>query len=165
MSTLRVEAAGPKHLRLAGIPPAVADSLQQLATILAQRDTPAARRRLHPPPTADAPANAEWDSLITPDLRHLFVSAGETVTRDLTGLEPDPAMRAALRVTFPAEHLAAWMSALNQARLILGERHQVRAADMDRTDLDPRAARDLALRQIHLLGYVLEMLVGHAAQP
>lgn len=165
MNPLRVEKVGPKHLRLAGINPAVGECLQHLGEILAQRDLPAAHRRLHPPPTADAQANAEWDGLMTPDLRHLFVTAGETVTRDLAGMEQDPAAQHTMRVTFSTEHLAAWMSALNQARLILGECYRVREADMDRTDLDPREPRDLALLRIHLLGYVLHLFVEYAAQP
>ena len=37
---------------------------------------------------------------------------------------------------FAAEHLNAWMSALNEARLILGEIFRITDADMETTDFD-----------------------------
>ena len=154
MIHLRVQLHNEKHIRISGIAPALLDSLQALPEILEQRDTPAARQRLLPDPTAgDANANAEWQRLIAPELRHLFVSAGETVLRDLTGITP------AGEVTFAAEHLNAWMSALNQARLILGELHGITEADMEQADFDLSTAKGLAVFRIHVLGYLLHLLV------
>lgn len=161
MSRLRIESVDGKHLRVNGIDPLLADCLQRLGEILPGRDTPAAHRRLFPVPSADRNLNAEWEKFVTPDLRHLFVSAGETVLRDLTALEPDPQHKRQFRVTFPAAHLDAWMSALNQARLILGEQSQVTEPDMERRDLDPRQAQDLGLIRIHVFGWLLQLLVEH----
>jgi len=53
----------------------------------------------------------------------------------------------------------AWMSALNQTRLILGEIHKIDEAEMNRTDFDPQSARHLAALRIHLLGYPLHRFV------
>ena len=84
-------------------------------------------------------------------------AAGETFRRDLTLLEP-----AAGAIVFPAEHLKAWLSAINQARLVLSETHQLDARDMAREELDPSTERDAAVLQVQILGYVLQTLVERA---
>jgi hypothetical protein len=52
------------------------------------------------------------------------------------------------------------MSAVNQARLILGELHHVTEDDMDSADLDLRRPKDHALFQIHILGFLLQQLIA-----
>ena len=74
-------------------------------------------------------------------------------------MEVEPRRPNHLRVAFPIAHLDAWLSALNQARLILGEQFRVTDAMMERRDLDPQSELDLAILRIHLLGWVLELLV------
>jgi len=144
-----------KHLRIDGISPLLAMCLQELPAILEKRDSSAARHRLFPDPTrADAKANDDWQQHVAPELRHLFVSAGETVVRDLTALTGET-------LTFPAEHANAWMSALNQARLILGELHEITDHDMDPDNLDPRIPKQRAVLLIHLYGYLLQLFVDH----
>jgi len=169
MIPLRLEVVNEKTVQLTGLDPLVADCLQRLAEILAHRDAPAARHRLSPKPSADAAFNAEWEQFVAPDLHHLFVSAAETVLRDLTALETDPQQPNVFRVAFPTVHRDAWMSAINQARLILSAQFHVTDQAMERRDLDPRRATDVALVRIHLLGWVLEMLVNfgetEAGQP
>ena len=164
MIPLRIEAVDEKTVRLTGIPPLVADCLQRLDEILAQRDSQPARQRLLPKPSSDEVINAEWEQLVTPDLRHLFVTAAETVLRDLTALEPTPQRENLFCLAFPAAHLDAWMSAINQARLILSEQFNVTDLEMERCNLDPRCESDLALIRIHLLGWLLEVLVQFGEQ-
>ena len=123
---------------------------------------PAGRRetRLFPNPTAgDEIANDEWRQVTAPELRHLFVSAGETVARDLTALTADESGPEEQMVTFPVEHVNAWMNALNQARLILAAVHAIGDNDMNRTDFDPRNSKDVAALRIHVLGYLLHLFV------
>jgi hypothetical protein len=157
---LQVQPEGAKQVRIAGIDPVLLDSLYALPEILEQRDKPAARERLLPAPTAAEPAiNEEWQQLVAPELRHLFVSAGEIVARDLTGLSPDPRGEPLQQVVIPLEHLNAWLSALNQARLILGALHEVTEADMTNEEFDLENARSLAIFRIHVLGYLLQALV------
>lgn len=165
MIPIRLEVVDEKTVRLTDINPLVADCLQSLGEILAQRDAPAARRRLLPKPSADETINAEWEQFVTPDLRHLFVTAAETVMRDLTALDAVPERPDYFCVAFPAVHRDAWMSAINQARLILSEQFHVTDLAMERRDLDPRSAADLALVRIHLLGWLLEVLVEFGAPP
>ena len=160
MRHLRVHAVNEKQLRITGLDTVLCDCLQLLPDILEQRDASAAHHRLFPDPVpGDIATNDDWHRLIGPELRHLFVAAGETVARDLTALQPDPKNETQWQLTFPAEHLAAWLSALNQARLILGELHQVTEDDMNSADLDLRRPKDLALFQIHILGFLLQQLV------
>jgi hypothetical protein len=51
------------------------------------------------------------------------------------------------------------MSALNQARLILGELFGITESDMNKADLDLEQPKDLAIFRIHVLGYLLQLLV------
>jgi hypothetical protein len=156
MIGLRVEQADEKSLRVTGLSPVLAHCLFQLPEILRQRDADDAQRRLFPDPLpSDPKATAEWHELSDADLHHLFISAEETILRDLTGLENG-------EVQFAVAHLPAWISALNQARLILGELYHVTDGDMERADLDPDDAKDTALLQIHVLGYLLQLLVERA---
>jgi hypothetical protein len=160
MIDLCVQALGEKHIRISGIPPVLAAMLRELPEILELRDSPDARARLFPNPTPDDDkVNNEWQQLAGPELRHLFVFAGETVARDLTALEVDGDDPEAHQVTFPVEHVTAWMSALNQARLILAEVHKLDETDMNRTDFDPESPKHRAALRIHLLGYLLHLFV------
>ena len=51
------------------------------------------------------------------------------------------------------------MSALNQARLILGELFKLAEKDMENADLDLSDPKHLALLRIHVLGYLLQLFV------
>jgi hypothetical protein len=150
---LHIERSGEKHIRISGLDPVLLDCLHALPEILEKRDTTAARRRLLPDPTTDRTINADWQQTIAPELRHMFVAAGDTVTRDLAGITPDG------ELTFAAEHLNAWMSALNEARLILGEIFRITDADMETPEFDVTTPKGLAVFRIHVLGYFLQLLV------
>jgi hypothetical protein len=150
---IRVRESAPDRVSVSGLPEPISDMLCDLPKVLARRDD--AARRLYPDPHRHNPrAAAEWHQLMDGDLRHLFASAADLVTGDLATLD-----RQRGEVTFPAAHLSAWMSALNQARLILGEIHEVTESDMERDDLDPFLPRDLALVTIGTYGFLLELLV------
>ena len=160
MIELKVQPLDEKRILISGIPPVLAAVLHEMPEILELRDTPEARARLYPNPTADDDSiNREWRQIAGPELRHLFVSAGETVGRDLTAMTVAGESGDAYRVAFPIEHVPAWMSALNQTRLILGEVHKIDEAEMNRTDFDPQSARHLAALRIHLLGHLLHLFV------
>ena len=160
MIKLRVRPLDEKHIRVSGIAPVLAVVLRELPEILEQRDSPDAYDRLFPNPTsADDKINKEWQQMNRPELRHLFVSAGETVARDLASLADAKSKSEAYQITFPVEHLRAWMTALNQARLILAEIHEIDDDDMSVQDLDPRNPKHVAALRIHLLGYLLHLFV------
>ncbi len=160
MIDLRVERLDEKHIRVSGLTAMLAVMLREMPEILELRDGPDASARLFPnPTTADDKINKEWQQMVSPELRHLFVAAAETVTRDLTALTGNQGAPGAYEVTFPVEHLSAWMSALNQTRLILAEVHKIDEEDMQRQDFDPQNPKHLAALRIHLLGYLLHLFV------
>jgi hypothetical protein len=160
MIPLRVRALDQKRVRISGLHPFLANCLVELPHILEQRDAPAAHARLFPDPTRDdANANREWQQIVAPELRHLFESAGETVARDLTTLQPEVRHQEYLQITFPAEHVNAWMNALNQARLILGELYAVDERDFELLNLGQPTAKTIAVLKIQLLGDLLYLFV------
>jgi hypothetical protein len=160
MIDLRVQPIDEKRVRISGIPPVLAAMLRELPETLELRELPDAHARLFPNPTADHDKiNDEWQQMVTPELTHLFVSAGETVTRDLTAMASGQANPEEYQVTFPVEHVNAWMSAINQARLILAEVHKIGDEEMNRTAFDPRSPKHMASLRIHLLGYLLHLFV------
>jgi hypothetical protein len=157
---LRVERLDEKHVRISGLTTMLAVMIREMPEILELRDGPDASARLFPNPTkADDKSNKEWQQMVSPELRHLFVTATETVTRDLTALASNKSDPETYEVTFPVEHLSAWMSALNQTRLILAEVHKIDEEDMEHRDFDPQNPRHLAVLRIHLLGYLLHLFV------
>ena len=160
MIDLRIERLDEKHVRISGLTPMLAVMIREMPEILELRDGPDACARLFPnPTTADDKINKEWQQMVSPELRHLFVSAAEIVTRDLTAMTGNKGDPEVYEVTFPVEHLSAWMSALNQTRLILAEVHKVDEEDMERRDFDPQDPKHLAVLRIQLLGYLLHLFV------
>jgi Domain of unknown function (DUF2017) len=133
----------------------IAFCLLQVPAIVARRDDPEMRSRIYPDATAgDAARNAEWHRLMDGELRHLFESAARTLERDLGAF--DVARR---EVAFPAAHLTAWMTAINQARVVLAELHGFGESDLASTELDADDPRGAALVELQILGYVLQVLV------
>ena len=160
MIDLRVERLDEKQVRISGLTTMLALMLREMPEILELRDGPDAGARLFPNPTkADDTINKEWQQMVSPELRHLFVTAAETVTRDLTAMTGDKGDPEAYEVTFPVEHLSAWMSALNQTRLILAEVHRIDEKDMEQREFDPQIQKHLAVLRIQLLGYLLHLFV------
>jgi hypothetical protein len=154
----RVRIVNSKHLRISGLNRLIASCLVQVPEILDQRD--AASSRLLPTPTThDEKANEEWRRLVAPELRHLFVSAGETFARDLARLKPDANHPGLTHIAIPLEHVNAWMTALNQARLILGEVYLLDERDMNNFELDVEQPKHRAVLIVHVLGEVLHLLV------
>lgn len=157
---LRVRAVDAERLSLLGLDPTIELCLRQVPAILDHRDAGGAGRRLHPDALPSDPRrNAEWHRLMDSELRHLFETAQRTLARDLEAMVPGAA-----HVEFPASHLTAWMSAVNQARILLSELHQLSAEDMDRDEYEPDSPRDSALIQVQVLAYVMQVLVEHALE-
>jgi hypothetical protein len=114
----------------------------------------AANERLYPKPSADHGMREEWREYVEPGLREWFESASATVKRDLEQLG------ASEELTILPEHVDAWLSALNQARLALAARFEVNDSDMEQA-VSPvlQNERELALFQIHFYGFLQECLI------
>lgn len=152
MKPIRVMPIRADRVKISGIGADMAYCLRQIPAILSHREDAKPRRRLFPDPMpGHSEDNEAWHETVEPELRHLFEAAERTLAADLAGLRSES-------LVLPAAHLDAWRSAINQARLVLAEVHGVTESDMEKEKLDPADARDLALMQIHVLGYLLHEL-------
>ncbi|MFA6561621.1 MAG: DUF2017 family protein [Verrucomicrobiia bacterium] len=134
--------------------------LASVPALLAEPQPPAVRERLLPTPSSKESINRDWRELIAPELEALWRANHELMAADLGRLEKDTAHRKCWRVVFPANHAAAWLSVINQARLVLGSRWDVTEKDMIRPaeDLKP-TERDHDIFLIHLLAYVEQLFI------
>jgi len=162
--SLRVVRRLDGGVELDGLAPWVVSVLAELPLMLSDEVAERARSRLFPYASDDADHRRDWERYVHPELAHLFASARELVTADLTEMrqsgapspsEPVPEFR--LRI--PGDHVAAWLSALNAARLTLAELHDVDAADMEREDFETDDPRALVVGTINVLGHVQHALV------
>jgi len=166
MTKLNLQRLDGGRLRLSGMDDDWQWVLARVPDLLADQQPPAVRERLLPKPSSVAAINRDWQELVVPELEALWKSNNELMAADLARREADPDQPGCARVTFPETHAAAWMSAINQARLILGARWNVTEADMNRPlrklDANPREC-DILL--IHLLASVLQLFIEASAEP
>ncbi len=125
------------------------------------------RRRLFPEPSDDAKQKDEWDRLVRPELFALLASAREILVRDLRALEPAEPLGGVPRwnVSVPAQHVNAWISALNAARLALGAAHGVESEQDLHPDLEEKDGkieldeRTFAVVKINVLADLQALLI------
>ncbi len=126
-----------------------------------------ARQRLFPDPSDDAKQREDWERLVRPELFALLASAKEIVARDLKGLVPTTPLGPVPRwnLTVPAQHVNAWISALNAARLALGARHGVATEQDLRPELVEKDGkiemdeRTFAIVKINVLAELQALLI------
>jgi Domain of unknown function (DUF2017) len=157
---LHLQRLADGHLCLAGVDESWRHILASVPELLAEPQPPAVRERLLPNPSSQADINRDWREFVAPELEALWRKNHELMAADLGRLEEDPAHGKCWRVVFPANHAAAWLSALNQARLVMASRWDVTEADMNRPadDLKP-TERDHDIFLIHLLAYVEQLFI------
>ncbi len=115
--------------------------------------------RLYPRPMEDSEddLNDDWTDLIQPDLQHLFESNNQTMQRDLDTAEQNEKGWA---VEISASHFDAWISALNQARIVLASRFRIGEEEMtSELPFQPSNPRDFARLRMHLYEAVLGGLI------
>ena len=157
---LHLQRLADGRLCLAGVDELRRHVLTGVPVLLAEPQPPAVRERLLPNPSSEESINRDWRELVVPGLEALWRPNYEVMAADLGRLEKDPAHGDCWRAVFPANHAAAWLSALNQARLVMGSRWDVTEADMNRPakHLKP-TERDHDIFLIHLLAYVEQMFI------
>jgi formate dehydrogenase maturation protein FdhE len=139
--------------------------LRQIPVSADPMDSEAARERLYSKPAEGESEREfcdEWKSYVQPELRHLFASANKTVEGDLEKFEEkkhsDEMTAYALRI--PVNHLDAWLSSLNQARLALAARYNFSDKELEATfPANLETARELSLLQIHFYGFLQEVFL------
>lgn len=135
--------------RLEHIRPDIFQCIRQAADD-ATSDSEAARERLHPKPVAgddeiiEAELVQDWREIVSPELEHQFATDVGTMMADLDAVREeegrDDEGKPLLSLDVPIAHAAAWFSALNQARLMLDQRHGLHTAEtqsaLERFDAD-----------------------------
>ncbi|MDQ3757921.1 MAG: DUF2017 domain-containing protein, partial [Actinomycetota bacterium] len=118
----------------------------QLRELLEETPDDPSLRRLFPPASDDEEIEAEYRRFMAPDLRdhRLGALAVMESTIDAERLSEDEA--------------AAWLSALNDMRLVLGTRLDV-TEDLDPAQLSPDDPRTPGLALYGYLSWVVEQLV------
>jgi len=154
---------GNKYAEFVGIDPFLAEIIRQIPRAANPEDDMKAKARLFSSPTADDDELAmDWEDLVVPDLKMGFSAAVARVEHDLAenlceceGEDDFP-----FRLQIPLEHADAWLSALNQARLVLSARYDFTDEELSGR-LQPRltSLRELALYQVTIYGWIQELLL------
>ena len=163
-------------LVLENIEPFFVGPLRQLPGLADPTDDPAAKARLYSAPMSRGgdgdEFNEDWERYVEPEIRGLFRSARKTVELDLAPLpEPadhppvgvfDPAafVATSLKVEIPAAHFEAWLSVLNQARLVIAARRGFGERDMDQeSPFPPFSDRDMDLFRVNFYDDIQQILL------
>ncbi|MFT4550796.1 MAG: hypothetical protein ACI9UA_002760 [Pseudoalteromonas tetraodonis] len=107
----------------------------------------------------------DWESLVHPDLKSMFKKSIDVVLADLVEIrELDRDGESEYSLVVRKKHADDWCSALNQARLVLHERHKLpdERGVLDDDDEDGGGIGPdqwLALLQCEVYGVIMEFLV------
>jgi Domain of unknown function (DUF2017) len=158
-------------LAFVNLEPWLAAILFELPGLLHPDQPDAVKDRLYPYPADEEEAKDEWRRLVHPDLFALIASARDVVQHDLARVElgdPDDEDGGS-RLVIPHKHIAAWISAVNAARLTLAAANDIEQDEMDQAhegfpeSLGPE--KIIAITRINLLGWVQEMLILAESPP
>jgi hypothetical protein len=151
-------------LSLLFLPREFAELLLELPSILDADDRPEVRSRRYQDPTDDAETNAEWQRMMREELVHLFGEARDVVAQDLELLEKTLDHPIGARLDIPPDHVNAWISALQIARVSLGATHGLDEEPVDvATVLAEPGERAGAMLRIHVLGDLQALLLQEIA--
>jgi hypothetical protein len=123
---------------------------------------PAAEKRLFSAPTNGEESEFcdEWKVYVEPELRRLFETATETVAADLEQLNGNEKSLANRTLCIPFRHADAWLSALNQARLVIAAKNEFTESELgDHLRSPIGSRRDLSLFQINFYGFLQEFIL------
>ena len=147
-------------LRISDLDPFLAELLRQIPLSANPEGVEGAEARLFIDPSAEKEICAEWKSYVEPELRRLFRSATETVAADLAQLNGNEKSLRNRSLRIPFEHADAWLSALNQARLVIAEKYKFSDEELNDHDRSPIGSRrDLGLFQVNFYGFLQEFIL------
>jgi Domain of unknown function (DUF2017) len=149
-------------IEISELDPFLAELLRQIPASANPDGAPGAEQRLFSPPTTGRETEicAEWKMYVEPELRRLFQSATETVAGDLEQLNGNEKTSANRTLRIPAKHSDAWLSALNQARLVIAVRNNFTENELNDHFRSPIGSRrDLSLFQVNFYGFLQEFIL------
>lgn len=158
---MRLRRTSTDSWELRDIHPLLATFLSELPKVAARHKK--AQARLYPDPiggVAHAEFRRDWKEHVRPELERLFASSRDIVARDLSA---PGGHNHGTKLVIPCAHLEAWLSALNQARLVIVEESNFTEADLDHHEPpDLATQRGLSLLKIHFYGHFQELLIEAA---
>jgi len=147
-------------LRISDLDPFLAELLRQIPSSTTCDGAPRAEARLFSRPSAEKEICKEWKSYVEPELRRLFRSATETVAADLAQLNGNEKSLRNRTLRIPLEHADAWLSTLNQARLVIATKYEFSEEELNDHDRSPIGSRrDLGLFQVNFYGFLQEFIL------
>jgi hypothetical protein len=150
------------QIEISELDPFLAELLRQIPSSANPEGAPAAEQRIFSPPVngKEPEMCAEWKMYVQPELRRLFQSATETVGADLKQLNGTEQSLTNRTLRIPTKHSDAWLSALNQARLVIAAKNnftELELSDHLRSPIGSR--RDLSLFQVNFYGFLQEFIL------
>jgi hypothetical protein len=150
------------QIEISELDPFLAELLLQIPASANPTGAPAAEQRLFSPPMAgnESEVCVEWKTYVEPELRRLFQTATETVATDLQQLNGNEKTFANRTLRIPAKHSDAWLSALNQARLVIAAKNNFTENELNDHFRSPIGSRrDLSLFQVNFYGFLQEFIL------
>lgn len=150
------------QLEISELDPFLAELLRQIPASTNPEGAEAAEQRLFCLPAKEAERKicAEWKLYVEPELRRLFQSATETVASDLQQLNGKEKPFANCTLRIPTNHAEAWLSALNQARLVIAAKYNFDEGELGDHYRSPIGSRrDLSLFQVNFYGFLQEFIL------
>ena len=150
------------EIEISELDPFLAELLRQVPASANPEGVPAAEQRLFSPPTngKETEICAEWKLYVEPELRRLFRTATETVAADLEQLNGNEKPFADRILRIPSKHGDAWLSALNQARLVIAAKYNFTDGELGEHFRSPIGSRrDLSLFQVNFYGFLQEFIL------
>jgi hypothetical protein len=154
------------YLKISEIDPFLAELLRQIPESADPAGNEAAEKRIFTSPTSDSEDEicAEWKTYVQPELRRLFQTGTQTVAADLQQLNGTSKPFANCTLRIPLAHGEAWLSGLNQARLVIASKYDFTEAELCDHYRSPMGSRrDLSLFQVNFYGFIQEYILREIA--
>ena len=149
-------------IEISELDPFLAELLRQIPASANPDGAPAAEQRLFSTPATGKESElcAEWKTYVEPELRRLFQTATQTVAADLEQLNCNEKSLGNRTLRIPSKHADAWLSALNQARLVIAAKDNFTEGELNDHCHSPIGSRrDLSLFQVNFYGFLQEFIL------
>ena len=150
------------QIEISELDPFLAELLRQIPASTNTDGVPAAEQRIFSLPAnrKETELCSEWKTYVEPELRRLFQTATETVGADLDQLNGNEKSLANRTLRIPIKHGDAWLSALNQARLVIAAKNHFTELELNDHLRSPIGSRrDLSLFQVNFYGFLQEFIL------
>ena len=150
------------QIEISELDPFLAELLRQIPASAKTEGAPGAEQRIFSPPAngKELELCAEWKVYVEPELRRLFQTATQTVGADLEQLNGNEKSLASRTLRIPTKHADAWLSALNQARLVIAVKNNFTELELNDHLRSPIGSRrDLSLFQVNFYGFLQEFIL------